>query len=89
VNVTVIVVADIVTVQGPRPVHPPPLQPENVEPVAAVAVRVTGVPPGKAPEQVAPQMIPDGVLITVPLPGPIFTTVRPRACAVAPQAMLE
>jgi hypothetical protein len=34
-------------------------------------------------------MIPDGVLTTVPLPAPIFTTARPTACAVAPQAVLE
>jgi hypothetical protein len=89
-NVAMTVVVEVrVTVQGPVPVQPPPLQPENAEPVAPVAVRVTGVPPARVAEQVAPQMIPDGVLITVPLPAPIFTTVRPRACAVAPHAMLE
>ena len=35
----------MVTVQVPVPVQPPPLQPAKLEPVAAVAVRVTGVPP--------------------------------------------
>ena len=39
-----VVVAFKVTVQGPVPVQPPPLQPLNVEPVAGVAVSVTVVP---------------------------------------------
>ena len=44
-NVAVTVVAAVtVTVQGPEPVHPPPLQPLKVDPVAGVAVRVTTVP---------------------------------------------
>ena len=37
------VAAVIVTMHGPVPVHPPPLQPANVEPVAAVVVSVTRV----------------------------------------------
>ena len=42
VNVAVTVVAAVtVTVHGPVPEHPPPLQPVNVEPVAGVAVSVT------------------------------------------------
>ena len=40
-----VVVAFKVTVQGPVPVQPPPLQPLNVEPVAGVTVSVTAVPP--------------------------------------------
>src|SRR5438105_478457 len=44
VNVAVTAVAAVmVTVHGPVPVHPPPLQPVNVEPVAGVAVSVTAV----------------------------------------------
>jgi hypothetical protein len=44
-NVAVtVVVAVTFTVQVPGPVHPPPLQPAKVEPVAGVAVRVTAVP---------------------------------------------
>ncbi len=44
-NVAVTVVVEVmVTVQVPVPVHPPPLQPAKVEPVAGVAVRVTAVP---------------------------------------------
>ena len=79
-NVAVTVVVEVrVTVQVPVPVQPPPLQPEKVEPVAGAGVRVTGVLPSKGPEQLEPQMIPDGALITVPLPVPIFKTVRPKA----------
>jgi hypothetical protein len=36
--------AVMVTVQAPVPVHPSPDQPVNVEPAAAVAVKVTCVP---------------------------------------------
>ena len=39
-----VVVAFKVTVQGPVPVQPPPLQPVKVEPAAGVAVSVTVVP---------------------------------------------
>ena len=71
VNVAVTdVAALIVTVQVPVPVQPPPLQPVNVEPAAGVAVRVTAVPLAKAAEQVAPQEMPAGALVTVPLPAP-------------------
>lgn len=45
VKVAVTVVsALIVTVQVPVPLHPPPLQPEKTEPLAAVAVKVTELP---------------------------------------------
>src|SRR5205807_7562204 len=53
-----------------------PLQPVNVDPVAGVAVRVTTVPLSKAAEQVAPQLIPAGSEVTVPLPVPALVTVR-------------
>jgi len=52
-------------------VHPP-LQPVNVDPVAGVAVKVTAVPLVNAVEQVAPQEMPVGALVTVPLPVPDF-----------------
>ena len=39
-----LVAAFIVTVQGPVPLQPPPLHPVKVEPVAGLAVRVTGDP---------------------------------------------
>src|SRR5215510_12319022 len=89
-NVAVTVVVPVrVTVQVPVPLHPPPLQPVKVEPVSGVAVSVTAVPLAYVPEHVAPQMIPDGVLMTAPLPLPIFSTARLRACAVVAQATLE
>ena len=52
-----------------------PVQPWNVEPVAGVAVSVTTVCAGKAAEQVPPQLIPLGELVTVPCPDPPFETV--------------
>src|SRR5437764_8448591 len=52
-----------------------PLQPVKVEPAAAVAVSVTDVPEANAAEQVAPQSIPAGELVTVPEPVPALVTV--------------
>src|SRR5262245_41771613 len=65
-----------VTVHVPVPEQPPPLQPANVEPDAAVAVKVTVVPFVYVPEQVAPQLMPAGALVTVPLPVPAWETVN-------------
>jgi len=45
-----------------------PVQPANVEFAAAFAVRVTRVPVAKLALQVAPQFMPEGVLVTVPWP---------------------
>jgi hypothetical protein len=50
--------------------HPPPVQPVKDEFVAAVAVRVTGVPGAKLALQVCPQLIPEGLLVTLPEPVP-------------------
>ena len=53
--------------------HPDGLQLANVEPVAAVAVSATTVllvNEDEADEQAVPQLIPAGLLITVPLPVP-------------------
>src|SRR5437667_9729918 len=83
VNVAVTVVAaETVTTHDPVPEHPPPLQPVKVEPAAAVAVNVTAVPLAKLAEQVAPQLIPAGALVTVPLPVPAGVTVRGKVCSV-------
>ncbi len=71
-----VVAAVKVTVQEPVPEHPPPLHPVKVEPVAGVAVRVTAVPLAKVAEQVVPQVIPAGELVTVPLPLPPVLTAR-------------
>src|SRR5205814_8668488 len=67
--------AFIVTMQGPVPVQPPPLQPVNVDPAAGVAVRVTAVPLVNAAAHVAPQETPAGALVTVPLPAPALVSV--------------
>jgi hypothetical protein len=72
-----------VTVQLPVPEHPPPLQPENTERSLATAVRLTCVPPGKLAEQVVPQVMPAGLLLTVPLPVPDFVTFRLTPAGVA------
>jgi len=53
-----------------------PLHPAKVEPAAGVAVKVTDVPLLYVPEQVLPQLIPPGLLVTVPLPVPDFATER-------------
>jgi len=69
----------MVTVQVPVPEQPPPLQPLKVEPAAGVAVSVTTVPLAKPAEQVALQLIPAGLLVTVPVPVPAGVTVSTRA----------
>ena len=77
-NVAVtLVAAFIVTAHVvPEPEQPPPLQPANVEPPAGLAVSVTEVPELYEAEQVAPQLIPAGFDVTVPLPDPPLFTVR-------------
>jgi hypothetical protein len=72
-----VVAAFSVSWHGAVPLHPPPLHPEKTEPGRAVAARTT-VPPKPKPALhwafPAPQLIPGGLLVTVPLP---FTeTVR-------------
>jgi len=65
----------MLTVQLPVPVQAP-LQPVNVEPAAGAAVRVTLVPELKFALHVAPQLMPVGDEVTVPLPVPALPTVR-------------
>ena len=65
-------IAFTVTVQVSVPEHTPPLQPVKVEPAEGEAVSVTLVPFGKANEQVEPQSMPAGLLVTVPLPAPVL-----------------
>jgi hypothetical protein len=69
-----VVAAVMGTMQVPVPEQPPPLQPVKVEPVEATAIRVTDVL--KLAEQVKPQSMPVGMLVTVPLPLPAAITVR-------------
>jgi hypothetical protein len=64
------------TVHEPVPVQPPPLHPAKTDPEAAAAVSVTVVPPENDREQVVPQLMPLGLLITVPLPVPFLVTWR-------------
>jgi len=47
-------------------------------PEAGAAVSVTAVPLVKLAEQVAPQVIPAGLLVTVPVPVPALETVRAK-----------
>jgi hypothetical protein len=61
----------------------------KVELDAGVRFRVTTVPLGKFPEQLAPQLIPTGVLVIVPVPVPLGTTARPTPVCTAPQAVFE
>ncbi|HSR11430.1 MAG TPA: hypothetical protein VLS90_08270 [Thermodesulfobacteriota bacterium] len=66
--------ASIFTVQVPVPVQGPD-HPENVDPGDADAVSVTEVPGANAAEQAYPQLIPEGLDTTVPLPVPDFATL--------------
>jgi hypothetical protein len=62
-----------VTAQVPVP-EQAPLQPAKDEPAAGAAVKVRGVPGSTDCEQVAPQLIPAGLLVTVPEPDPLLAT---------------
>jgi len=54
----------------------PPLQPENVKPASATALKVTRVPAAKLAAQVLPQSIPAGLLVTRPLPVSVTERVK-------------
>ena len=56
----------------------PPLNPEKLDPESGVAVKVRLEPLLKLAEQAAPQLIPTGELVTVPLPVPAGVTVRAK-----------
>jgi hypothetical protein len=62
------------TAQVPVPVQAPD-QPANAEPVLGVAVSVTDVPLAKLALHVDPQLMPDGLLVMVPVPAPPLCTV--------------
>ena len=67
--------ADIDTVHAPVP-EQAPLQPAKVDPEAGVAVNVTDKVELKAAVQAEPQLIPAGLLVTVPLPVPSLVIMR-------------
>jgi hypothetical protein len=70
----------MVTVQGTVvPVHAPP-QPAKAAPDDALGVKLTVSPLTKFAEQVAPQLMPEGELVTVPdaAPAPVLLTVRAK-----------
>jgi phage tail protein X len=69
--------ADIVTIPSAQSAAPD--QPMKVEPAAAVAVSATWVAPGKASAQSVPHAMPDGTLVTLPLPDPARTIVSEKA----------
>jgi hypothetical protein len=58
------------------PLHVPPDHPPKIEPAAGVAVSTTCDPDGKDALQTEPQLIPEGLLVTVPLPVPLRVTVN-------------
>jgi len=62
------------TVQPAVPLQAPP-QPEKLDPDAGLAVRVIFVPELKFAVQVFPQLMPDGLLLTLPVPDPESCTV--------------
>src|SRR5438552_11846229 len=73
-KVAVTVVSAVrVTVQLAVPVQPPPCQPVKTEPGAGVGVSVTRLPLVYL-QQLVPQVLPAGLLATVPLPVPAETT---------------
>jgi hypothetical protein len=81
VNVAVtICAAFIVTMHAPVPAHAPD-QPVKAEPAVAACVSVTTVPGGNVAVQVAPQAMPAGAEVTVPLPLPARVTTRLRSSA--------
>ena len=53
-----------------------PVQPAKTDPAPGIVLRVTIVPSMKDRVQAVPQSIPKGVLFTVPVPLPVFVTVR-------------
>ena len=88
-NVAVIVTAEFAArLHAAVPLHPPPLHPENVDPVDGVADSVTRVLLTYGSEQSAPQVMPVGVL-DGSSPAPAFATVTVNDPAGLAHASLE
>jgi hypothetical protein len=75
-----------VTLHEPIPVQFV-LQPENWDPEAGEAARLTVVPGVKLVAQDVPQLMPVGLLVTVPLPLPSSTTDRVCEVGMAPPSI--
>ena len=69
-----------------EPLHAPP-KPPRLKPEPAVAVNVTDVPAAKLAVHVEGQLIPAGLLITVPLP--VTVTVNCACCGCGGGGLLE
>jgi hypothetical protein len=80
--------AVIDSVQPAVPVQAP-LQPANVEPLAAAVLSVTEVPLAKLALHVVPQLTPEGADVTVPVPVPAFVTLNAKVVAVVNVAVTE
>jgi hypothetical protein len=65
-----------VIVTDPSTQSESPNHPENLDPTAATGVRVTTCPLLKLATHVPPQLIPEGLEVTVPLPLPVLVNVR-------------
>jgi hypothetical protein len=69
-------------VQAAVPVQPPPVHAVKAEVLAAFGVRVTFVPAGKVAVHVVGQLIPAGLLLTVPEPATVTDRVGSTKLAV-------
>ena len=52
-----------------------------VLPLLGAALKTTDIPAAKFDEQLVPQSMPTGALVTLPDPVPALTTARPKVCA--------
>ena len=68
-----LVLDEKVMLQAAVPLQPP-VQPPNVNPASGMAFKVTVVPAVKLERQLVPQLIPAGLLVTLPLPAPTVVT---------------
>src|SRR5262245_56326585 len=95
-NVAVMLPAAVIeTVQVGMPAQPL-FHPVKVEPAAGVAVKVTSAPLANEAEHAAPQLIPAGALVTVPMPVPACVTVvkkesvgETKVAVMLPAAVIE
>jgi hypothetical protein len=77
---------DIFTEQEPVPVQAPP-QPPKMELLAGAALSVTDAPESKFATHLAPQLMPDGLEVTVPVPWPSSVTFSAN-CVLPPSVSL-